>query len=59
MLNILGACFKVFNTCLHFQGLGTEARYDARTQEFVLNTPNFESAKCWSGNLAKTATHAR
>ena len=25
---------------------------------FVLHTPDFEAAKCWAGNLVKTATHA-
>ena len=30
----------------------------ASTGKFVLHTPDFEAAKCWAGNLAKTATHA-
>lgn len=38
--------------------MGTRADFDAGTNEFVLNTPNFESAKVWSGNLGQTATHA-
>ena len=27
-------------------------------QEFVINSPDFEAAKFWVGNLGKTATHA-
>lgn len=36
----------------------TTATYDIKSGEFVLNTPNFEAAKCWAGLLGKTATHA-
>lgn len=36
----------------------TRADYDAKTEEFILNTPNFEATKCWSGNMGQTATHA-
>uniref|UniRef100_A0A8B9LFB8 Acyl-coenzyme A oxidase n=1 Tax=Astyanax mexicanus TaxID=7994 RepID=A0A8B9LFB8_ASTMX len=28
------------------------------SQEFVINTPDFEAAKFWVGNLGKTATHS-
>lgn len=38
--------------------IGTKATYDPSTQEFIINTPNFESAKCWVGNLGKTASVA-
>jgi acyl-CoA oxidase len=40
------------------QGMKTTATYDIDTKSFILNTPNFEAAKCWVGNLGKTATHA-
>ncbi|XP_062850284.1 peroxisomal acyl-coenzyme A oxidase 3 [Trichomycterus rosablanca] len=36
----------------------TTATYDRSSQEFIINTPDFEAAKFWVGNLGKTATHA-
>ncbi|XP_067621939.1 peroxisomal acyl-coenzyme A oxidase 3 isoform X2 [Eurosta solidaginis] len=40
------------------KNIRTTATYDPATQEFVINTPDFEAAKCWVGNLGKTATIA-
>ena len=40
------------------QGLETTATYDARREEFVLNTPTLTSYKWWSGCLGIVATHA-
>ncbi|XP_066576186.1 peroxisomal acyl-coenzyme A oxidase 3 [Amia ocellicauda] len=40
------------------RALRTTAKYDPNTQEFIINSPDFEAAKFWVGNLGKTATHA-
>ncbi|KAJ8679842.1 hypothetical protein QAD02_015629 [Eretmocerus hayati] len=36
----------------------TTATYDPSTRSFILHTPDFQAAKCWVGNLGKTATIA-
>ncbi|KAF5278463.1 hypothetical protein FQA39_LY05952 [Lamprigera yunnana] len=38
------------------KNMRTTATYDRQTQEFVINTPDFQAAKCWVGNLGKTCT---
>ncbi|XP_015200416.1 peroxisomal acyl-coenzyme A oxidase 3 [Lepisosteus oculatus] len=40
------------------RAMRTTAKYDPATQEFIINSPDFEAAKFWVGNLGKTATHA-
>ncbi|KAK3924903.1 Peroxisomal acyl-coenzyme A oxidase 3 [Frankliniella fusca] len=39
------------------RGMRTVATYDPKSKEFVINTPDFEGAKCWVGNLGKCCTH--
>ncbi|XP_063704626.1 peroxisomal acyl-coenzyme A oxidase 3 isoform X2 [Culicoides brevitarsis] len=40
------------------RGVRTTATYDVKSKGFIMNTPDFEAAKCWVGNLGKTCTHA-
>ncbi|XP_038601737.1 peroxisomal acyl-coenzyme A oxidase 3 isoform X2 [Tachyglossus aculeatus] len=40
------------------KAIRTTATYAPDRQEFIINTPSFEAAKVWVGNMGKTATHA-
>lgn len=38
------------------KGIRTTATYDETSKEFVLNSPDFEAAKCWAAGLGQTAS---
>uniref|UniRef100_A0A7N4PJ59 Acyl-coenzyme A oxidase n=1 Tax=Sarcophilus harrisii TaxID=9305 RepID=A0A7N4PJ59_SARHA len=40
------------------KAIRTTAQYDPTTQEFIINSPDFEASKFWIGNMGKNATHA-
>lgn len=40
------------------QGLQTQAIYDEKTEEFIINTPTEKDSKFWPGDMGRTANHA-
>ncbi|XP_063780212.1 peroxisomal acyl-coenzyme A oxidase 3 isoform X2 [Pseudophryne corroboree] len=40
------------------KAIRTTATFDASAKEFVINSPDFEAAKFWVGNMGKNATHS-
>ncbi|KAK5644685.1 hypothetical protein RI129_005985 [Pyrocoelia pectoralis] len=38
------------------KNMKTTATYNEETQDFILHTPDFQAAKCWSGNLGLSCT---
>lgn len=39
------------------KGMQTTATYDKSKKSFILNSPDFQSAKCWGGGLGQSSTH--
>ncbi|KAM7365948.1 hypothetical protein PAMP_015424 [Pampus punctatissimus] len=48
----------VLNDFLGMYDCAMAAKFNLNKGEFVINSPDFEAAKFWVGNLGKTATHA-
>ncbi|KAK5644686.1 hypothetical protein RI129_005986 [Pyrocoelia pectoralis] len=40
----------------NIKNIKTTATYNEETQDFILHTPDFQAAKCWSGNLGLSCT---
>ncbi|KAJ0423081.1 acyl-CoA dehydrogenase/oxidase C-terminal [Aspergillus carlsbadensis] len=40
------------------QGIELQARWDARTKEFILHSPTLTACKWWNGSLGRTANYA-
>jgi acyl-CoA oxidase len=58
-MNIIGNyCQTEMGHGSNVQGLLTTAKYDPKTQDFVINTPCVSATKMWPGDLGCTSSHA-
>ncbi|KAJ8939081.1 hypothetical protein NQ318_008685 [Aromia moschata] len=57
--NIFGCyCLTEVGHGSNTKGMRTTATYCEERECFILDSPDFEAAKCWSGGLGQGATHA-
>ncbi|XP_056637255.1 peroxisomal acyl-coenzyme A oxidase 3-like isoform X2 [Diorhabda sublineata] len=55
---ILGCyCLTEIGHGSNARGMRTTATYDKNKKVFVINSPDFEAAKCWAGGLGQTAMY--
>jgi acyl-CoA oxidase len=40
------------------RGIELQAKYDLKTQEFIIHSPYLTASKWWNGTMGRTATHA-
>ncbi|KAG5886072.1 hypothetical protein JTB14_018931 [Gonioctena quinquepunctata] len=50
-------CLTEFSHGSNAKGIRTTATYDKQKKVFVLNSADFEAAKCWAGGLGQTASY--
>lgn len=58
-LKIFGCfCLTEIGHGTNTKGMRTTATFNKANQKFIINSPDFEAAKCWAGALGQVASHA-